>query len=50
MLGDFNVVRRQSERLDEDSFDHQTAAEFNMCLEDIVMEDLASNGLLVCMV
>ena len=40
MVGDFNVVRRQSERLDEGSFDHQT--EFNMRLEDIDMEYLAS--------
>ena len=30
MLGDFNVAIRHSERLDEDIFDHKTAAEFNV--------------------
>ncbi|KAH7848240.1 hypothetical protein Vadar_001278 [Vaccinium darrowii] len=43
-MGDFNVVRRLSERLD--GFDSNAALEFNTCLHDIGMDDMPFKGLL----
>ncbi|XP_058185632.1 uncharacterized protein LOC131302856 [Rhododendron vialii] len=44
MFGDFNSVRTHAERVDSDSFDVSSAVDFNECLEDIDMEDMASKG------
>ncbi|KAH7866733.1 hypothetical protein Vadar_024219 [Vaccinium darrowii] len=41
-LGDFNVVRRMSERLD--GFDTNAATEFNECLDYIGMDDMPFKG------
>ncbi|KAH7833682.1 hypothetical protein Vadar_008721 [Vaccinium darrowii] len=44
MLGDFNSVRTQAERVGSGSFDGLSTLDFNSCLEAIDMEDLASKG------
>lgn len=44
MLGDFNSVRTQAERVGSGSFDGPSTLDFSACLEDIDMEDLASKG------
>lgn len=44
IVGDFNIVRKQSERSIANNFDIAAADEFNSCLEDIDMEDLNSTG------
>lgn len=41
-LGDFNVALRSSERMGD--FDSSAAGEFNQCLLDINMEELATRG------
>lgn len=41
-LGDFNVALRSSERMGD--FDSSAAGEFNQCLIDINMEELATRG------
>ncbi|KAI8566950.1 hypothetical protein RHMOL_Rhmol02G0082600 [Rhododendron molle] len=42
-FGDFNVVRRSSERLE--GFDNVASLEFNTCLDDINMDDMPFKGL-----
>ncbi|KAH7858770.1 hypothetical protein Vadar_027812 [Vaccinium darrowii] len=42
-IGDFNVVRRRSERVL--GFDVGVAAEFNTCLDSIDMDDMPSKGM-----
>ncbi|KAH7852585.1 hypothetical protein Vadar_026731 [Vaccinium darrowii] len=42
-LGDFNVVRRRSERVV--GFDVGAAAEFNACIDSIDMDDMPSKGM-----
>lgn len=44
---DFNAVRRQSDRSDVHSFDVDAGYEFNLCLEDVDMEDLNSKAYMV---
>ncbi|KAH7864398.1 hypothetical protein Vadar_029181 [Vaccinium darrowii] len=46
LLGDFNSIRTLSDRVGSVSFDGIAAHEFNSCLEDIDMEDMASKGFL----
>lgn len=41
-IGDFNVVRRHSERLE--GFDHNAATDFNNTLDFINMDDMFSKG------
>ncbi|KAF7124850.1 hypothetical protein RHSIM_Rhsim12G0100000 [Rhododendron simsii] len=45
LVGDFNTVRRHSEKSDSTHFDASSALDFNNCLEDVEMEDLNSKGL-----
>lgn len=42
LMGDFNAVRRPDERLE--GFDVRAANDFNSCVEDIQMEELATKG------
>ncbi|KAH7834537.1 hypothetical protein Vadar_017123 [Vaccinium darrowii] len=41
-LGDFNVVRKPSERLE--GFDSTAAAEFNSCIDFLNMDDMPTKG------
>ena len=42
--GDFNAVRRSSERSDPECFDVVVADDFNSCIGDIGVEDLNAKG------
>ncbi|KAH7863035.1 hypothetical protein Vadar_012412 [Vaccinium darrowii] len=46
LLGDFNSIRTLFDRVGSVSFDGVAAHEFNSCLADIGMEDMASKGFL----
>lgn len=45
LVGDFNSVTWQNEKLNPSHFDASAAADFNSCLNDVEVEDLNAKGL-----